>query len=53
MPNIYVGEERTVNNKGLAKGLPSGVHRIYAEDKLRHTELSVPMHKNFGPEHKV
>ena len=51
--NIYVGEERTVNNKGLVEGLPSGVHRIYTEDKVRCTELPVSVHKNFGPEHKV
>ena len=53
MPNIYVGKERTVNNKGLAEGLPSGVHQIYAEDEVRCTELPVPVHKNFGLEHKV
>ena len=53
MPNVYIGEERTVNNKGLAEGLPSGVHRIYAKDEVRCTELPVPVPKNFGPKHKV
>ena len=53
MLNIYVGEERTVNNKGLAEGLPSRVHRIYPEDEVRCMELPIPVHKNFGPEHKV
>ena len=53
MPNVYVGEERIVNNKGLVEGLPSGVHRIYVEDEVRCTELPVSVHKNFGPEHKV
>ena len=49
MPNIYVREERTINNKGLAEGLPSRVHRIYAEDEVRRTELLVLVHKNFRP----
>ena len=50
MPNVYVREERTVNNKGLVEGLPSRIHRIYAKDEVRCTELPVPVHKNFRPE---
>ena len=52
MLNVYVGEERTVNNKGLAEGLPSGVHRIYVEDEVRCMKLPVLVDKNFGLEHK-
>ena len=53
MPNVYIGEERTIYNKGLAEGLPSGIHRVHAEDEVGCTELPVPMHKNLGPEYKV
>ena len=49
MPNVYVGEERTVNNKSLAERLPSGVYRIYAEDKVRSTKLPVSVNKDLGP----
>ena len=53
MSNVYVREERTIYNKGLAEGLPSGIHQIHAKDEVRCTELPVLVHKNFGPEHKV
>ena len=49
MSNVYVRKEGAINNKGLAEGLPSGVHRIYAKDEVRRTELPVLVHKNFGP----
>ena len=53
MSNVYIGEERTVYNKGLAKGLPSGIHRVHAEDEMGCSELPIPMHKNLEPEYKV
>ena len=53
MPNIHVREERTINNKDLADGLPSGVYQIYAKDEVRCMELPIPVHKNFRPKHKV
>ena len=53
MPNVYIGVEMAVYNKGLAEGLPSGIHRVHAEDEVGCPELPVPMHKNLGPEYKV
>ena len=53
MSNIYIGEERAVYNKGLAEGLPSGIHRVHAEDEMGCLELPVPMNKNLRPEYKV
>ena len=53
MLNICRGEERAVYNKGLAEGLPSGIHRVHAEDEMGCSELLVPMNKNLGPEYKV
>ena len=50
MPNVYIREERAVYNKGLAKGLPSGIHRVHAEDKMGCPELPVPMH---GPKREL
>ena len=53
MSNVYIEEERVVYNKGLAEGLPSGIHRVHTEDEVGCLELPVPMHKNLGPEYKV
>ena len=49
MSNIYVRKEWTINNEGLVERLPSGVHWIHVENKVRHAELPVPVHKDFGP----
>ena len=53
MLNVYIGKERAVYNKGLTEGLPSGIHRVHAEDEVGCPELPVPMHKNLRPEYKV
>ena len=49
MPNIYIRKKRTINNEGLAERLPSGVHQVHVENKVRRVELPVPVHKDFGP----
>ena len=49
MPNVYIGEERAVCNKGLAECLSSGIHKVNTEDEMGCSELPVPMHKNLEP----
>ena len=53
MLNVYIRKERVVYNKGLAEGLPSGIHRVHAEDEMGCSELPVSMHKKLGPKYKV
>ena len=46
VPNIYIREERAVYKESLAKGLPSGVHRVHTENEMGCPELPVPINKN-------
>ena len=49
MSNVYIRKEKAIHNKGLAEGLPSGIHKVNAEDEMGCPELPVLMHKNLGP----
>lgn len=53
MPNVDIGEQGAVNNKGLAERLPGSINGLYAEDKMRSPELTVAVHENLRAEDKI
>ena len=49
VPNIYVREEWAIYKERLVERLPSGVYRVYTENKVGSTKLPVPVNEDFRP----
>ena len=49
VPNIYIRKKWAIYNEGLAKRLPSRVHRVHTENEVRCAELLVLVHEDLRP----
>lgn len=51
--DVYVREERAINEEGLTERLLGGIHRLYAEDEMKRPELTVTVNEDLRSKNKI